>query len=47
MKVNKKYNVLMFSTKMRGGKAFEAEQNIREFKKLILKSKRLYKSTSS
>ena len=47
MKVNKKYNVLMFSTKMRGGKAFEAEQKIREFKKLILKSKRLYKSTSS
>ena len=37
----------MFSTKIRGGKAFAAEQKIREFKKLLLKSKRLYKSTSS
>ena len=46
MKLNKKYKVLMFSTKMRGKKAFEAEQKIREFKKLIWKSKRLYKSTS-
>ena len=35
MKLNKKYKVLMFSTKMRGKKAFEAEQKIREFKKLI------------
>ena len=31
MKLNKKYNVLMFSTKIRGGKAFSAEQKIREF----------------
>ena len=31
MKLNKKYNVLMFSTKIRGGKAFSAEQRIREF----------------
>ena len=37
----------MFSTKIRGGKAFAAEQKIREFKKLLLKSKRLHKSTSS
>ena len=35
----------MFSTKMRGKKAFEAEQKIKEFKNLIWKSKRLYKST--
>ena len=46
MQINKKYNVLMFSTKIRGGKAFVAEQKIKEFKKLLLKSKRLHKSTS-
>ena len=39
MKLNKNYNVLMFSTKIRGRKAFAAEQKIREFTKLILKSK--------
>ena len=37
----------MFSIKIRGEKAFAAEQKIREFKKLLLKSKRLHKSTSS
>ena len=47
LKLNKKYNVLMFSTKIRGGKAFVAEQKIRDFKKLVLKSKRLHKQTSS
>ena len=26
MKLSKKYNVLMFTTKIRGGKAFAAEQ---------------------
>ena len=30
--LNKKYNVEMFSTRVRGGKAFAAEQTIREFK---------------
>ena len=30
-KLNEKYNVEMFSTKTRGGKAFAAEQKIREF----------------
>ena len=45
--LNKKCNVLMFSTKIRGRKAFAAEQKIRELKKLLLKSKRLHKSTSS
>ena len=29
----------MFSTKVRGGKAFAAEQKIREFKKILFKSK--------
>ena len=43
MKPNKKCNVLMFSTKIRGGKAFGAELKMKEFKKLFLKSKRLHK----
>ena len=47
MKLNKKYNVLMFSAKIKGGKTFAAEQKIREFRKLLLKIKRLHKSTSS
>ena len=42
-KRNKKYNVEMFSTKVRGGKAFAAEQKIREFKKLLLKMKNLFR----
>ena len=33
--LNKKYNVEMFSTAFRGGKAFAAEQKIRELKKRI------------
>ena len=43
--LNKKYNVEMFSTRVRGGKAFAAEQKIREFKKLLVKVKTLYKKT--
>ena len=42
-KLNRKYDVEMFSTRVRGGKAFVAEQKIREFKKLLLKVKALYK----
>ena len=30
-KLNEKYNANMFSTKLRGGKAFSTEQKIREF----------------
>ena len=45
-KLKKKYNVEMFSTKVRGGKAFAAEQKIREFKKLLLKMKNLLKSST-
>ena len=37
--LNKKFNVEMFSTKVRGGKAFASEQKIRELKQLLLKSK--------
>ena len=44
-KLNKKYNIEMYSTKVRGGKAFAAEQKIREFKKLLLKMKNLLKSS--
>ena len=45
-KLNKKHNV-MFITKVRGGKAFAVEQKIREFKKLLFKSKRLHKATKT
>ena len=46
-RLNKKYNIEMFSGNIWGGKAFAAEQNIREFKKLLFKSKKLHKATSS
>ena len=32
-KINDEFNVDMFHAKVRGGKAFTAEQKIREFKK--------------
>ena len=41
--LNKKYNVEMFSARVRGGKAFAAERKIREFKKLLPKIKAIYK----
>ena len=43
----KKYSVDMFSSKLRGGKAFATEQKIKEFKKLLFKSKRLHKATKT
>ena len=46
-KLNKKYNVDMFSTKLRGGKGFATEQKIREFKKLFFKGKQLHKATKT
>ena len=42
-KLNLKYNVEMFSTRIRRGKAFAAEQKIRELKKIIFKTKNTYK----
>ena len=39
-RLNEKYNVEMFSSRVRGGKAYTAEQKIREFKKLLFKSKK-------
>ena len=38
-RLNAKYNVDMFSTRLRGGKAFAAEQKNRETRKLLLKRK--------
>ena len=46
-RLNKKYKIEMFSENTRSGKAFAAEQKIREFKKLLFKSKKLHKATSS
>ena len=37
----------MFSGRVREGKAYAAEQKIREFKKLLFRSKRLLKATSN
>ena len=45
--LNQKYNALMFHTKIRGGKAFAAKQKIREFQKILRKSKRMHQLTSS
>ena len=42
-KINLKYNVDMLSTNIRGGKAFAAEQKIRELKKILFKTKNVYK----
>ena len=39
-RLNEKCNVEMFSSRVRGGKAYTAEQKIREFKKLLFKSKK-------
>ena len=43
LKLNQEFNVEMFHTRVRGGKAFAAEQKIGQFKKLLLKGKRLEK----
>ena len=42
-KLNKKYNVQVLSTRLRGEKAFAAKQKSRELKKLLLKGKNLSK----
>ena len=46
-RLNKKCNVEMLSLHVRGGKAYAAEQNIRDFKKLLFKSKKAHKATST
>ena len=44
-KLNLKFNVKMFSSRIRGGKALEAKQNICEFKKLLFKRKKIISSS--
>ena len=44
--LNDEFKVEMFHTKVRGGKAFAAEQKIREFKKKLLRSKRFEKQSN-
>ena len=39
-RLNKEFSVEIFHTRVPGGKAFAAEQKIREFKKILLQSKR-------
>ena len=41
--LNKKHNIQMFTTKNRGGKAYVAEQKIREFKKILFRIKKSHK----
>ena len=41
--LNKKFDVDMFHTRLHGGKAFAAEQKIRDLKKILLRSKRFEK----
>ena len=45
-KLNKEFHVDMYSTNLKGGKAFAAEQKICELKKLLLRSKHVQKSFS-
>ena len=44
-KLNKQFDVDMYSTNLRGGKAFAAKQKIRELKKVLLRSKWIKKLT--
>ena len=46
LKLNDEFNVEMFQTRLWGGKGFAVEQKIREFKKLLLRGKRLEKQQS-
>ena len=46
-KLNQKHNIEMFSTHVRRGKAYAAKQKIREFKKLLFRSRGLHKATST
>ena len=45
--LNKKYNVGMFSTGVRGGKTFAADQKLRELKKRIFRLKALEKKSKT
>ena len=43
IKLNDEFHIEMFHSKLREGKAFAAEQKIREFKKILIRSKRFEK----
>ena len=43
-KLNDEFDIELFHTKVRGGKAFTEEQKIREFKKILVRSKGFEKS---
>ena len=43
-KLKNEFDIEMFHKKARGGKAFAAEQKIREFKKILLRSKQIEKN---
>ena len=42
-KLNKDFDVEMYQANLRGGKAFAAEQKLGEFRKMLLRSKRIEK----
>ena len=46
-KLNKKYNIELFSSCVRREKAYAVKQKIREFKKLLFRSKQLHKAAST
>ena len=46
-KLNSEYNVQMFSTRIRGGKAFATANKIRDFKKKLFKRKTIQQSSLS
>ena len=46
-RLDKKYNVEMFNSRVRRGKTYAAEQKIREFEKLLFKSQKAHKATST
>ena len=43
--LNDEFNVTMYSSKIREGKAFAAERAIRDFKRILLRSKRIEKAS--
>ena len=46
-KLSSKFNVDMFSSRIRGVKVFAAKQKIREIKKLLSKSKKIHRNSST
>lgn len=46
-KLNSKFNLQIFITRIRGEEAFTAKQKINDLKKLLFKSKKIQKNFSS